>query len=161
MLKANEVIVLGDFAENYQFLVQDQIQSYHWSKEQCTLHPLIVYFIDGEIFSTILFVSSLIITTTIQILFIKYRQSLVITLKKTFQLWIRSSISLTAVVSNIRIAKTINLCYHQQDFNMDAEWIFFATSHYKSPCDGVGGFVKQYVAKLSLQVPLHNKILSY
>ena len=28
-LKANEVIVLGDFAENYQFLVQDEIQSYH------------------------------------------------------------------------------------------------------------------------------------
>ena len=34
---------------------------------------------------TILFVSSLIITTTIQILFIKYKQSLLITLKKTFQ----------------------------------------------------------------------------
>ena len=27
-LKANEVIVLGDFAENYHFLVQDEIQSY-------------------------------------------------------------------------------------------------------------------------------------
>ena len=27
-LKANEVIVLGDFVENYQFLVQDEIQSY-------------------------------------------------------------------------------------------------------------------------------------
>ena len=32
-LKANEVIVLGDSAENYQFLVQDKIKSYHWSKE--------------------------------------------------------------------------------------------------------------------------------
>ena len=49
--KANEVIVLGDFAENYQFLVKDEIQSYHWSKEYCTLHPLMVYFIhnDGNI----------------------------------------------------------------------------------------------------------------
>ena len=84
-----------------------------------------------------------------------------ITLKKTFQLWIRSSISLRAVVNNIRIAKTINFCYHQQDFNMDAEWTFFATSHDKSPCDGAGRFVKQYVAKLSLQGPLHDKILSY
>ena len=44
----------------------------------------------------------------------------------------------------------INLCHHQQDFNMDAEWIFFATSHGKSPCNGVGGFVKRYVAKRSL-----------
>ena len=28
-LKANEVTVLGDFTENYQFLVQDKIQNYH------------------------------------------------------------------------------------------------------------------------------------
>ena len=42
-LKANEVIVFEYFAENYQFLGQDEIQSYHWSEEYCTLHPLIFY----------------------------------------------------------------------------------------------------------------------
>ena len=47
-LKANEVIVLWGFSENYQFLVQDEIQSHHWNKEYCTLHPLVVYFIDGD-----------------------------------------------------------------------------------------------------------------
>ena len=63
-LKANEVTILEDFAHNYQFLVQDEIHSYHWSKEYCTLHPLIVYFIDDDgKFNTILFVSSLMITT--------------------------------------------------------------------------------------------------
>ena len=50
------------------------------------------------------------ITTTIQILFIKYKQSLLITLKNTFQLWIRSSISLMTVLNNIRIAKTLLIC---------------------------------------------------
>ena len=44
---------------------------------------------------------------------------------------------------------------------MDPEWIFFATSHGKSLCDDVGGFVKRYVAKHSLQRPLHDQILSY
>ena len=44
---------------------------------------------------------------------------------------------------------------------MDAEWIFFATSHDKSPCDGVGGFINCYVVKHSLQRPLHDQILSY
>ena len=47
-LKANEVIVLWDFSENYQFLVQDEMQSHHWNKEYCTLHPLVVSFIDGD-----------------------------------------------------------------------------------------------------------------
>ena len=41
-----EALVLGDFAEDYQFLIKDEIQSYHWSKEYCTLHPVVVYFKD-------------------------------------------------------------------------------------------------------------------
>ena len=73
-------------------------------------HLLYILLTVMEIFNTILFVSSLIITTTIQILFIKYKQSLLITLKKTLQLWIRSSISLTTVLNNTRIAKTLLIC---------------------------------------------------
>ena len=45
-LRSEEALVLGDFAENYQFLIQDEIQSYHCSKEYCTLHPVVVYFKD-------------------------------------------------------------------------------------------------------------------
>ena len=37
-------LVLGDFAENYTFVVQDEIQSFHWSKQYCTLHPVVVYY---------------------------------------------------------------------------------------------------------------------
>ena len=55
----------------------------------------------------------------------------------------------------------INFCHHQQDFNMDAESIFFATSQGKSPCDGVREFVKGYVVRGSLQRPLHDQILSH
>ena len=55
----------------------------------------------------------------------------------------------------------INLCHHCDDFGLDAEWIFFVTSHGKSPCDGIGGFVKRHVAKRSLQHPLNNQILDH
>ena len=44
---------------------------------------------------------------------------------------------------------------------MDAEWIFSTTSYVNSLCDGVGRFVKRYVAKRRLQRPLHDQILSY
>ena len=48
-LLPNEVIVFGDFSEDYQFIVQDEIQSHYWSKEYCTLHPFIVYYLgDNE-----------------------------------------------------------------------------------------------------------------
>ena len=129
-LKANEVIVLGDFAENNQFFVQDEIQSYHWNKEYCMLHPLVVYFIDsdGKIQqNSLCFISD--DNNHDTNLFIKYKKSLLITLKKVFQLWIRSSISQTAVLKQYKYFKNfITLCLHQQNFNMDAEWIFFATS---------------------------------
>ena len=139
-LKTNEVIVLGDLAENYQFVVQDEIQSYHWSKEYCTLHPLIVYFIDsdGNIqHNSLCFISD---DNNLDTTFVYKIQAIFVDYLK----------------ENLLI-----LCHHQQDLNMDAEWIFFATSHGKSPYDGVGQFAQHYVAKHSLQIPLHDQILSY
>lgn len=43
-LPENEVVVLGDFAENYQFMIQDEVQGFHWNSSQCTLHPIVIYF---------------------------------------------------------------------------------------------------------------------
>ncbi|KAJ8895942.1 hypothetical protein PR048_001283 [Dryococelus australis] len=45
----------------------------------------------------------------------------------------------------------INLCYHEIDFHLQAEWNFFGTSHGKSPCDGIGGTVKHLISKASYQ----------
>ena len=38
------VIAIEDFAENYTFVVQDEVQSFHWSKQYCTLHPVVLYY---------------------------------------------------------------------------------------------------------------------
>ena len=48
-LAMNEAIVLGDFAENYQFIMQDEIQSNHWSKTSCTFHPIVIYLLEKAI----------------------------------------------------------------------------------------------------------------
>ena len=53
-----------------------------------------------------------------------------------------------------------NLCNHYADHNLYAEWHFFATSHGKSPCDGIGGTVKRLVARASLQATVNNQILT-
>ncbi|KAG1681447.1 hypothetical protein GQR58_011837 [Nymphon striatum] len=50
-----------------------------------------------------------------------------------------------------------NLCPHKQDVDINAEWSLFATSHGKSPCDGIGGDVKRVTANASLQRPLNLK----
>ena len=51
-----------------------------------------------------------------------------------------------------------NLCHHEKDHDLQAEWHFFATSHGKSPCDGIGGTVKRLVARASLQACVDNHI---
>ena len=43
-LKYGEVIILGDFAENFSFIVQDEIQGYHWNNQQCSLHLIVLYY---------------------------------------------------------------------------------------------------------------------
>ena len=54
----------------------------------------------------------------------------------------------------------INLCHHKEDFAVDAEWNFFATSHGKSACDSIGDTDKQLVTKASLQRPYTELILT-
>ena len=45
-----------------------------------------------------------------------------------------------------------NICHHEEDHGISAEWHIFVTSHGKSPCDGVGATVKRLVARASLQL---------
>jgi len=45
----------------------------------------------------------------------------------------------------------INLVHHRDDFSVDAEWNFFAMSHGKEACDGVGGSVKRHAYQANLQ----------
>ena len=42
-LPEDNALILLDFAENYSFIIQYTIQSYHWSKSQATLHPCVIY----------------------------------------------------------------------------------------------------------------------
>ena len=42
-LSETSCIVLLGFSENYQFVVQDEIQDFHWNNISCTLHPVALY----------------------------------------------------------------------------------------------------------------------
>ena len=53
-----------------------------------------------------------------------------------------------------------NLCLHESDFGIPAEWHYSATSHGKGACDGIGGTVKRLAAHASLQRPYNNQIMT-
>ena len=43
MIDSSTVLFLGDFAENYQFMIQYQVQGSHWNNSQCSLYPAVTY----------------------------------------------------------------------------------------------------------------------
>ena len=34
--------------ENYGFVVQNEVQGFHWNKNQCSLHPYAIYWNNGD-----------------------------------------------------------------------------------------------------------------
>ena len=47
-IDSSTVLFLGDFAENYQFVIQDEVQGFHWNNSQCTLHPVVTYYQEND-----------------------------------------------------------------------------------------------------------------
>ena len=37
---------MGDFAENFTFVMQDEVQLYHWNNAQATIHPFVWYWLE-------------------------------------------------------------------------------------------------------------------
>ena len=152
-----------DFAENFNFIIQDEIQSYHWSKGYCTLHPIVIYLLDSE---GKLKPESLCIISDdnthdtnfvyqVQVILVQY-------IKENYPNIVKLHYFSDGCSAQYKNYKNfINLCHHKEDFGLDAEWVFFATSHGKSPCDAIGGVVKRHITKRSLQRPLNNQILDY
>lgn len=149
-LQDGEVVITCDFAENYTFVLQDEVQSYHWNNSQCTIHPFVVYFNDkGELnhLSFIIISDALRHDTVAVQLFIskllEYLKSKITVKKAIF-------ISDGAASQYKNKKKFVSLCGFKDKYNIDAEWHFFATSHGKGPCDGIGGTLKRMATRASL-----------
>ena len=157
---SSTVLILGDFAENYKFMVQDEVQGFHWNNSSCTLHPVVVYYKEG---SELHHMSFCIITDDLS-----HDVPTVFEVQKAVLNFIKGKI---ANLSNVEYFSDgccgqyknrknfLNLCYHEQDHSLKASWTFFATSHGKQPCDGIGGTVKRLVARESLRRVNEKQIL--
>src|SRR5215469_16268232 len=43
-INESEGIIIGDFSENYSFVVQDASQAFHWTNNQATIHSIELYY---------------------------------------------------------------------------------------------------------------------
>ena len=47
-IDGSTLLFLGDFAENYQFVIQDEIKGFHWNSSQYTLHLVVIYYQEND-----------------------------------------------------------------------------------------------------------------
>ena len=158
----DKALVLLDFAENYQFIIQNEVQSYHWCKNYCTIHPIVVYMKNEDGQSTTVSICIISDDLTHDTSFIYCLQkSLTEFLKIYFPQITKLQYFSDGCSGQYKNFKNfLNLCHHSKDFGFSASWSFFATSHGKSPCDGVGGTVKRKLSNASLTAAVENSILT-
>lgn len=160
-LKANKYFLIQlDFAENYTCIYQNSIQSHYFGAPTVTIHPFVVFFKTSETseIQTLSIVAISEVKTHNTVTVYTFQKKLIEILKEKFP-EIEKILYLSdgsgeqyKNKSNIK-----NLCCHQLDFDISAEWHFFPTAHGKGPCDGIGGCLKRMAKEASLRkVPINS-----
>ena len=161
-LQQGEALITADFSENYSFVLQDAAQGYHWNNSQATVHPFLIIYKDSEKLCHFSFVviSDCLHHDTVAVYL--FQKSLMEHLKTHVVVQLKKVLYFSdGAASQYKNRKNfINLCYHEADFGVPAQWHFSATSHGKSACDGLGGTVKRLAARASLQRPFDEQIMT-
>eukprot|EP00731_Ephydatia_muelleri_P032500 Em0024g44a len=163
LLSPGEFLVIADFSENYSFVVQDEVQSFHWNNLQAIVHPFLCYYREkngklNNICFTVISENKDHDTIAVHLFQIKLIEFLTGHFGAKPKRIVYMSDGCAGQYKNCY--NFTNLCYHEADFGVAAEWHFFATSHGKSAADGIGGTVKRTAAKASLQHPKEDQILT-
>lgn len=160
-IKEEEIIVQCDFAENYSFVVQDAAQSFHWNNNQATLLTSVFYYKDG---SDIKHGSIVMISNDL-----KHDTASFFAFQKLLHQHLLRKVIPVSKITYITDGAPqhfknkfnfVNLFKYKDDFKVDAEFHFHATSHGKGPCDGLGGNLKRLAARASLQLSSDRAITS-
>lgn len=163
-LPQNQCIVLCDFAENYAFVLQDAAQGFHWNNAQATIHPFVIYYMDEEskklAYLSLVIISDCMTHDTVAVhlfqrLMIDFLKQNLPHKPEKLHYFSDGAASQYKNKSNF-----LNLCHHENDFGIKAEWNFFASSHGKNACDGVGGTVKRLAALASLRMVYNEQIMT-
>ena len=117
-----EFLVLADFSENYSFVVQDEVQGFHWNNSQATIHPFVIYYRDSGKLHHISFVviSECLHHDTVAVYL--FQKNLIKFLKERFFPRKIFYFSDGAAAQYKNRKNFLNLCLHEADFGVTAEW---------------------------------------
>lgn len=152
-MSQNQAVILMDFSMNYSCLIQDASQSYHWSKKGVTVHPIVIYYKDAnnDLKNDNLCFISEDVTHDVSMVKLMQEKTMAYIKEKLPQVTEVMYMTDGCAGQYKNCFSFLNLCKHFEWYGIKASWCFFATSHGKSPCDGIGGTIKREATKASLQ----------
>ena len=146
--------------ENYSFTVQEEIQSFHWDAAQRTIHSFVAYWRENDVerhqsfdfvFDETWHSASMVLTWIFGMTHSWITETGTgVEQNPLIFGWLRGAIQKSSISSTSRITPLTGIT---------CEWHFFATSHGKSACDGIGGTIKRAMAKESLTRPYTGQIM--
>lgn len=156
ILQPGEYIFIMDYSENYSMVNQNEIQAAHFEKIQATIHPIVAYYNNerGELknLSFVIISDHLTHNTVAVHMFQKKCIEFINNHRDNYPPITKIVYFTDGSAAQYKNKKNfVNLCHHTEDFNIPAEWHFFATSHGKGPSDGLGGTIKREARKASLR----------
>ncbi|XP_034253085.1 uncharacterized protein LOC117652350 [Thrips palmi] len=160
-LNDSTIIVTMDFGMNYSCLIQGEIQSYHWSKKQVTIHPVVIFYKDGQEVKhrTIVFISDDLDhdADLVQV----FEEKIIEIVKQDHPSTTDIEFFTDGCGAQYKNKKTfMRDCQCFKKHGIRVKRNFHATSHGKCLCDAASASVKRKVANASLQRPINEQIIN-
>lgn len=159
----NKVLILMDFAMNFSCMFPGEIQSYHFSKKQVTIHPTVIFHRpEGQNesdYHNVCFISPD-LTHDVSMVNVFQKKTIEIIKEKFPGVDEVEYITDGCAAQYKNKTSFWNLCHHQSQHKMKAKHSFFPTSHGKNMCDSLAGWIKRILAAGSLQCTQTNIINS-
>ena len=140
------LVIHVDFAENWSVLLQNEIQSYHWSKNQISIFTAVCYFANDM---TVSFVTVSDDTKHDSSHALMAMDLILRNLKERFKIQDFQEI-ITISDGAASQFKNRYQFYELTKSKENRKWLFSATGHGKGACDGIGGLVKHYATTHNL-----------
>lgn len=152
LVSEKSIIAHIDFGQNYTFLIQDAVQSYHWSPPQATIHPFVLQYYDIEM-KVVDEVKYVVISDCLEhnaATFYCFHHEVMVEMNKLVPDLEKVYFVSDGSAAQYKGYKSFcNLLYHEKDFNVKCEHHFHATAHGKSSCDAASGICKHNARQAS------------
>ncbi|CAF3402296.1 unnamed protein product [Rotaria socialis] len=145
--KTTFVVAQIDFSMNYTLIRQREVQQGFFSQSQVSLFT--VHLTVGKEHFDMAIISN---SMEHNVAFVYCAQQIIVDyVKKNIPLAKKIIYVSDGASSHFKNnANMLNLAYHKDDFNMDADWVFTATGHGKGPGDGIGAVLKSTARRITL-----------